>query len=380
MVAPLFGLETEYAYTANLNTGAEGKVNRDDGEVFLCTAKARLAHLPGTRSDLFLANGSRLYVDCGGHPELATPECTNPWQAVRYCLAGDRIMGQIAANLDAGQPQPVAGWLSKCNVDYSDAKTTWGCHHSFLYRCQQADLFKQLIPHLISRIVYSGAGGWHPFSNGLQFTLSPRTHYLNMVISQDGFYGRGILNTRDESLSADGNKRLHLQCGDSLESQTAIFLAMGTTALVVALTHAGIATGSDFEFADPLAAMLAFASDPTCRATTPTLHGDPVSAVAIQRHHLQLAEKYTGQAFMPRWTPQVCRLWREILDRLDAGTSRFSQISLPLASLHRRKIAARSGLPAVICWNSREKSSSVAYSPARGQAICHTLPWSSVTC
>ena len=65
MVAPLFGLETEYAYTANLNTGAEGKVNRDDGEVFLCTAKARLAHLPGTRSDLFLANGSRLYVDCG---------------------------------------------------------------------------------------------------------------------------------------------------------------------------------------------------------------------------------------------------------------------------------------------------------------------------
>ena len=315
----LFGLETEYAYAAKVNNGAGDEERDDDGQVFLRTAMLQLAHLPGARHDMFLANGSRLYIDCGGHPELATPECTNPWQAVRYCLAGDQIMRQVAVHLDAGQSHPIKGWLSKCNVDYSGAKTTWGCHHSFLYRCQQADLFKQLVPHLVSRIVYSGAGGWNPFSDGLQFTLSPRMLHLDTVVSPEGIMSRGILNLRNESLSSNGNKRLHLQCGDSLESQTAIFLTMGTTALIVALTHAGIEAAADVELAHPLAAMRGFALDPSCRATAPTVRGDSLGAIAIQRHYLGIAEQHAGEPFMPPWTPQVCRLWRTILDRLDAG-------------------------------------------------------------
>jgi proteasome accessory factor A len=316
---PLFGLETEYAYVGKLNEGAGDEECTDDGHLFLRTAMSLLPHLPGERSDLFLANGSRLYIDCGGHPELATAECTNPWQAVRYCLAGDQIMRQVASRLDDGPSLLIEGWLSKCNVDYSGAKTTWGCHHSFLYRCGQADLFKQLIPHLASRIVYSGAGGWNPFNDGLQFTLSPRSLHLKTAISDDGTHDRGILNTRDESLSSDGNERLHLQCGDSLESQTAIFLTMGTTALIVALTHAGIESGADVALADPLAAMRSFAFDPTCRATAPTVLGDTLSAVAIQRHYLGVAQQYAGEPFMPRWTTLVCGLWQTILDRLDAG-------------------------------------------------------------
>jgi proteasome accessory factor A len=315
----LFGLETEYAYVGKLNDGAGDEECTDDGQLFLRKAVSLLPHLPGERSDLFLANGSRLYIDCGGHPELATAECTNPWQAVRYCLAGDQIMRQVASRLDDGPSPLIEGWLSKCNVDYSGAKTTWGCHHSFLYRCGQADLFKQLIPHLASRIVYSGAGGWNPFNDGLQFTLSPRSLHLKMAISDDGTHDRGILNKRDESLSSDGNERLHLQCGDSLESQTAIFLTMGTTALIVALTHAGIESGADVALADPLAAMRRSAFDPTCRATAPTVRGDTLSAVAIQRHYLGVAQQYAGEPFMPRWTTHVCGLWRTILDRLDAG-------------------------------------------------------------
>lgn len=317
---PLFGLETEYAYTAKLNNGGGGEECADDGRLFLRVAMSQLPHLPGeSQRDLFLANGSRLYIDCGGHPELATPECTNPWQAVRYSLAGDQIMRQVASHLDDGQSPLIEGWLSKCNVDYSGAKTTWGCHHSFLYRCPQADLFQQLLPHLASRIVYSGAGGWNPFSDELQFTLSPRSLHLDSVVSEDGVDCRGILNSRDESLSSDGNERLHLQCGDSLESQTAVFLTMGTTALIVALTHAGIESGADVALVDPLAAMRSFAFDPTCRATAPTVDGGRLGAVAIQRHYLGIAERYAAEPFMPRWTTHVCALWRTILDRLDAG-------------------------------------------------------------
>lgn len=303
---PLFGVETEYAYTAGTGEHA--------GERFLEAARSRLAHLPGPNNDLFLTNGSRLYIDCGSHPELATPECANPWQAVRYCLAGDRIVGDVASNL-----RDVEGWVSKCNVDYSGASTTWASHSSFLYRCAFPDLAQQLVPHLASRIVYSGAGGWHPFKPGLEFVLSPRAFHLNKVISGERANELGLVNVRDESLSRDGNSRLHLQCGDSVESQTAIFLAVGTTALIVALTHAGIEMAAAVALTDPLGAMQTFALDPTCRATAPTARGDRLSAVAIQRHYLRIATEHAGEPFMPRWTPHVCRLWRTILDRLDAG-------------------------------------------------------------
>src|SRR5208337_4895004 len=125
-VPPLFGIETEYAYVGRLRNGEGNKEKVDDGHVFLRTAMMHLPHLPGPRGDLFLANGSRLYIDCGSHPELATAECTTPWQIVRYVLAGDRIVADVAARMTASGSDPVEGWLSKCNVDYSGSQTTWG--------------------------------------------------------------------------------------------------------------------------------------------------------------------------------------------------------------------------------------------------------------
>ena len=42
-------------------------------------------HLPDARSrdGVFLRNGGRLYLDCGSHPEWATPEAPNPWEAIK---------------------------------------------------------------------------------------------------------------------------------------------------------------------------------------------------------------------------------------------------------------------------------------------------------
>ena len=68
--------------------------------VFMELARESLPYLPDRGSNgVFLQNGSRLYLDCGGHPELATPELANPWDACRYALAGDRILGTIADRL-----------------------------------------------------------------------------------------------------------------------------------------------------------------------------------------------------------------------------------------------------------------------------------------
>jgi hypothetical protein len=44
-----------------------------------------------------------------------------------------------------------------------------------------------------------------------------------------------------------------------------------------------------------------------------------VSASAIQRHYLTLAEAHLQSPFMPSWREEVCRQWRQVLERLDSG-------------------------------------------------------------
>ena len=103
MAERLFGLETEYALfrpgPRGVRVGQGSALSR-----FMELARENLPHLPDRGSSgVFLQNGSRLYLDCGGHPELASPELANPWDACRYALAGDRILAMIADRLAAGE-------------------------------------------------------------------------------------------------------------------------------------------------------------------------------------------------------------------------------------------------------------------------------------
>src|SRR5512139_2175123 len=96
----MFGFETEYGIT-----GMRGDESMDRGllvDRLMQVARKHLAHLPDARtSGMFLTNGSRLYIDQGCHPELCTPECTNPWDAVRYVKAGERIMDGIVSRMSS---------------------------------------------------------------------------------------------------------------------------------------------------------------------------------------------------------------------------------------------------------------------------------------
>ena len=103
---------------------------------FMELARENLPYLPDRGSSgVFLQNGSRLYLDCGGHPELASPELANPWDACRYALAGDRILAMIADRLAAGERAVEQVVLTRGNVCYSPAsRSTWGSHESYGHR------------------------------------------------------------------------------------------------------------------------------------------------------------------------------------------------------------------------------------------------------
>ncbi|MGA3372081.1 MAG: proteasome accessory factor PafA2 family protein [Terracidiphilus sp.] len=316
MTDRLFGVETEYAIAGLTPDGAM------DREPILQRLMAHAGHelvqLPDLNSSggFFLSNGSRFYVDCGNHPEICTPECADPWDAVRYIEAGHRILARLASSVASASPPGTQILCFRCNVDYSGNQTTWGCHESYMHRIAQDALQPQIIPHLVTRLIYTGAGGFNPLSRGLEFSLAPRMAHFRRLVTESSTSSRGIWHSKSEPLCS-GYNRLHVLCGESLCSETANFLKIGATALIVAMADAGHLPGAAVQLADPLAAIHEVAGDVTCKKPLRMANGSYRSAISIQRHYLLHAESRLRDGFMPSWAPEVCRRWRAILDRLE---------------------------------------------------------------
>ena len=320
MAERLFGLETEYAF-ALLDRQGQRIAQPPATELLLETARQRLTHLPDLQSSgMFLTNGARLYVDCGHHPEFAGPELANPWDAARYIKAGENILEGLGFELARNHEAIAQVCFFRQNVDYSGTGSTWGSHESYLHKADPALFRQHLMPHLVSRLIYTGAGGFDSSHPGIRFTLSPRVPHLTTEVSSESTHNRGVLHTKDESLSSSGYHRLHLLCSESLFSEWAIFLRVGVTAVVVAMIEAGLRPGDHLALAAPLQAMQTIAGDPRCQQAVMNARREPVTALAIQRGYLALAEAHLHVSFMPPWAAEVCRQWRRVLDLLESGS------------------------------------------------------------
>lgn len=311
MTASLFGLEAELA----LSTTTRGPAVPLDRAVSALVQRAqnKLVHLRGHGSRMYLANGSLFYVDCGLHPEVATPECTTPWEAVSHLRAAESMVAELAMALreELGVDEVL---VCRGNVDYVTG-ATWGCHESYLARLPIARYQDWLVPHLASRTLFTGSGGLDPLSPGIRFSTSPRVAHIAHVVSAESTSRRGIFHTRDEAL-ATGYKRLHVLAGDNACSQLATLLKVGTTALVVALAE--IDGDPLLKLKHPVLAIKGFARDRAFKAEVETQRGSGrMSAFDIQRSYLAAVEAQTGSPRLPEWASRICKAWRDALDLLD---------------------------------------------------------------
>src|SRR5437867_4454416 len=110
----LFGLETELAFSAQQVGGDSPECLEALCAEFFELAHERLPSLPDGGTGMFLANGSRLYLDCGTHPELCTPECRSPAEVVCWQLAGERLLAELASELEKRHPGASVS-LFRCN-------------------------------------------------------------------------------------------------------------------------------------------------------------------------------------------------------------------------------------------------------------------------
>ena len=86
----IFGIETEFGVTCT----HQGQRRLTPDEVSRYLFRRVVAW--GRSSNVFLGNGSRLYLDVGSHPEYATAECDSIREVVIHDKAGERILEGLA--------------------------------------------------------------------------------------------------------------------------------------------------------------------------------------------------------------------------------------------------------------------------------------------
>ena len=271
-------------------------------------------------ANVILTNGARLYVD-HAHPEYATPEVTNPRDAVLWEKAGEQVMLD-AARRASQLPQGAPITLYKNNTDGKGA--SYGAHENYLMRRSTSfsDIVRHLTPFFVSRQVVCGAGRVGIGQDGRDhgFQLSQRADFFEVEVGLETTLKRPIINTRDEP-HADPEKyrRLHVIIGDANLAEVSTLLKVGTTSLVLAMIEDRF-IDRDLGVEGPVAALRAVSHDPTLRQLV-TLHdGRTLTAVQLQMEYLELARKYVEDRYgadADAQTVEVLQRWESTLDRLE---------------------------------------------------------------
>jgi len=313
----IFGIETEYGVTCTFH--GQRRLSPDEVARYLF----RKVVAWGRSSNVFLRNGSRLYLDVGSHPEYATAECDSVPQLIAHDRAGERILEGLV--LDAEQRLVEEGingdvYLFKNNTD--SAGNSYGCHENFLIERQGdfARISDGLVPFLISRQVIAGAGKVLQTPRGAVYCLSQRADHIWEGVSSATTRSRPIINTRDEPhADADLYRRLHVIVGDSNMSETTTMLKVGSADLVLQMLEAGVVM-RDMSLENPIRAIREMSHDVTGRKTVKLSTGRELSAIDMQWEYFQKASEFAERRGLTD-NPvhrRVLELWGRALKAIEA--------------------------------------------------------------
>ncbi len=321
-MALVMGSETEYAVCSPHGAGSSSRAL----EGLMCEVRSQNVVAPQeARFDYFLASGGRIYVDTGSHVEYASPECASPLDLVRWEKAGELILGAAADRVLGPSPEDPKLLLVKNNtMPGRYTGQSWGCHSNYGLHRAPTDAERELIiPHLVTRTIYSGAGRVSFGAGGSGYELSQRAAFISSTTGSDTTGGsRALYNTRDEPLASGTHHRAHIICGDSLRSHLGIFLKIGTTALLFALVtrRPELIDRRKVILKHPVSAFRGASFDIRGKAHCTLASGGPRLARTIQYAYLRAAESFVdAEPNPPSWMADVLKYWDMILTRHRQG-------------------------------------------------------------
>ncbi|CAM3954998.1 Pup--protein ligase [Janibacter anophelis] len=308
----IFGIETEFGITAV--SDGQRRLTPDEVARYLF----RKVVSWGRSSNVFLPNGSRLYLDVGSHPEYATAECDDLLTLVAHDRAGELIVQDLVDDAQQRlEEDEVAGeiFVFKNNVD--SAGNSYGCHENFLVARTSdfAEVTDRLLPFLISRQLIAGTGKLMSTGRGAQFSVSQRADHIWEGVSSATTRSRPIINTRDEPhADAEHYRRMHVIVGDSTMTETTTLLKVGSAHLVLRMLEDGVAL-PDMSLDNPIRAIRDISLDRTGRTPVKLADGRRMSALEIQGEYLARAKDYAQrEGIDDDVSTRVLDLWERTLD------------------------------------------------------------------
>lgn len=312
----IFGIETEYGVTCTFK--GQRRLSPDEVARYLF----RRVVSWGRSSNVFLKNGSRLYLDVGSHPEYATAECDHIGELVAQDRAGERILEGLSLEAEERlEHEGINGevYLFKNNTD--SAGNSYGCHENFLLdrHTDFAQLASVFIPFLISRQVIAGAGKVVQTPRGSSYAISQRADHIWEGISSATTRSRPIINTRDEPhADADLYRRLHVIVGDSNMSETTTMLKVTTAHLVLRMIEEGVVL-RDMTLANPIRAIREISHDTTGTRTVKLANGRELSALEIQGEYFNKVSDFVQRREInDPITLRSMDLWERTLKAIEA--------------------------------------------------------------
>ncbi|PXY30211.1 Pup--protein ligase [Prauserella sp. PE36] len=332
----IFGIETEFGVTCTFH--GQRRLSPDEVARYLF----RRVVSWGRSSNVFLSNGSRLYLDVGSHPEYATAECDDLTQLVTHDKAGERILEDLLVDAERRLADEGIGgdiFLFKNNTD--SAGNSYGCHENYLVT--RAGEFSRiadvLLPFLVTRQLICGAGKVLQTPRGAVYCLSQRAEHIWEGVSSATTRSRPIINTRDEPhADAERYRRLHVIVGDSNMAEPTTLLKVGSANLVLEMIEQGVQF-RDFTLDNPIRAIREISHDLSGRRQVRLAGGREASALEIQReYHARAAQHVEANGSGPT-AQRVVELWGRALDAVEQQD--FSKIDTEIDWAIKHRLVER---------------------------------------
>jgi proteasome accessory factor A len=235
--------------------------------------------------------------------------------------AGDRILDDLRRRTQADlDEEGIAGRVRifRNNTDFSG--NSYGSHENYLVERhgEFQPLADALLPFLVTRQIFAGAGKVLLTARGAVYVLSQRAEHIWEGVSSATTRSRPVINSRDEPhADAERYRRLHVIVGDSNMSDLVTWLRVASCDLVIRLVEEGGALEVPL-LESATRAIREVSRDLSGRGAVRLADGRDLPAIEVQRHYLEAVERFLAERHPDDLDAQhVVGEWRRVLTALD---------------------------------------------------------------
>ena len=175
-----------------------------------------------------------------------------------------------------------------------------------------------LIPFLVTRQIYAGAGKVLQTARGAMYCIAQRAEHIWEGVSSATTRSRPIINTRDEPhADAERYRRLHVIVGDSNMSEYASFLKVGAASIMLRMLEEPNVVLRDMTLENPIRAIREISHDVTCTRRIRLANGREASALDIQSEYLQRALRFAETHDLGPLESKALAMWEHCLTGIE---------------------------------------------------------------